>query len=102
LTPVGIGVFQQESEQDQEWIFSIGTGFEGAGVIFNHSVYEIILSICTLLDLWQKLNRSRSQFLKHISRVEVEKIRLSTPLRVEPERIRSSATFFGTGFGSDF
>jgi len=33
-------------EQDQEWIFSLG-----AGVIFNHSVYEIILSICTLRDL---------------------------------------------------
>jgi len=47
-TPAGVGVFQQEAEQDQEWIFSIETG---AGVIFNHSVYEIILSICTLRDL---------------------------------------------------
>jgi len=38
-TPAG-SVFQQELEQDQEWIFSIGTG---AGVIFNYSVYEICI-----------------------------------------------------------
>jgi len=29
-------------------------------VIFNHSVFEIIMSFCTQHDLWQKLNRSRS------------------------------------------
>jgi len=33
-TPAGVGVFQQESEQDQEWIFLIRTG-AGAGVIFS-------------------------------------------------------------------
>jgi len=33
-TPAGVSVFQQESEQDQEWIFLIGTG-PGAGVIFS-------------------------------------------------------------------
>jgi len=44
----GVGIFQQ---QDQEWKFSIGTG---AGVIFNHSVHEIILSVCILRDLWQE------------------------------------------------
>jgi len=49
-TPAGVGVFQKEPEQDQEWIFSIGTE-AGAGVIFNHSVYKIILSVCTLCDL---------------------------------------------------
>jgi len=27
-TPAGVGVFQQKSEQNQEWIFSIGTGAE--------------------------------------------------------------------------
>jgi len=27
-TPVGVGIFQQEPEQDQEWIFLIGTGPE--------------------------------------------------------------------------
>jgi len=40
-TPAGYGVFQQEPEQDQEWIVSIGTG-AGAGVIFN-SVFEICI-----------------------------------------------------------
>jgi len=35
-TPAGVGVFQQEQEPDQEWIFSVGTVL-GAGVIFNHS-----------------------------------------------------------------
>jgi len=34
-TPAGVGVFQQEQEPDQEWIFSVGTGL-GAGVIFNY------------------------------------------------------------------
>jgi len=33
-TPTGDSVFQQEPEQDQEWIFLIGTG-PGAGVIFS-------------------------------------------------------------------
>jgi len=43
-TPAGVGVFQQEPEQDQEWIFSIGIGAGvGAGVIFNHSVFEICI-----------------------------------------------------------
>jgi len=47
-TPAGVGAFQQ----NQEWIFSIGTGGgAGIGVIFNHSVDEIILSICTLRNL---------------------------------------------------
>jgi len=32
-TPAGVSVFQQKPEQDQEWIFFIGTG-PGAGVIF--------------------------------------------------------------------
>jgi len=32
-TSAGFSVFQQELEQDQEWIFFIGTG-SGAGVIF--------------------------------------------------------------------
>jgi len=57
-TPAGVDVFQQE--QDQEWIFSIVTG-AGAGVIFNHGVFEILMSICTLCDLWLELNRSRSR-----------------------------------------
>jgi len=35
-TPAGVGVFQQEQELDQEWIFSVRTGAR-AGVIFNHS-----------------------------------------------------------------
>jgi len=43
LTPEGVGVFQQEPEQDQEWIFSIGTGpGAGAGVIFHHSAFDIL------------------------------------------------------------
>jgi len=33
-TPAGVGVFQQDPEQDQDWIVSIVTG-PGAGVIFN-------------------------------------------------------------------
>jgi len=38
------GVFQQETEQDQEWIFSFGTGAgAGPGVIFNHSAFEICI-----------------------------------------------------------
>jgi len=37
-----VGVFQQDPEQDQEWIFSIITG-SGAGVISNHSVFEICI-----------------------------------------------------------
>jgi len=41
-TPAEVGVFQQEPEQDQEWIFSIETE-PGAGVIFNHSVFEIYI-----------------------------------------------------------
>jgi len=49
-TPAGVGVFQQKPEQDQEWIFSIVTG-PGAGVIFNHSVFETLLSICTVRNL---------------------------------------------------
>jgi len=36
-TPAGVSTFQQEPEQDQEWMFLIETG-AGAGVIFNHSV----------------------------------------------------------------
>jgi len=35
-TPAGVNVFQQESEQEQEEIFLIGTGAE-AGVIFKQS-----------------------------------------------------------------
>jgi len=46
----------------------------GIRVIFNHSVFEILMSVCTLRDLWQELNRSRSQFLKHWSGVGVGKI----------------------------
>jgi len=57
-TPAGVSIFQQEPEQDQEWIFSIGTE---AGVVFNHSVFEILMSICTLCKLWQELNRSKSR-----------------------------------------
>jgi len=41
-TPAGVGVFQQEPEQDQEWIFFYGTG-AGAGVIFIHSIFEICI-----------------------------------------------------------
>jgi len=47
-TPAGVGVLQQEPEQDQKWIFSIGTG---AGVNFNHSAFEIFMFLCTLRDL---------------------------------------------------
>jgi len=47
-TPAGVGVFQLEPEQDQEWIFSIGTG---AGVIFNQSVFEIAMTIRILRNL---------------------------------------------------
>jgi len=51
-TPSGVDVFQQEPEQDQEWIFSIETGLgAGAGVIFNHSAFEILMFICTVRDL---------------------------------------------------
>jgi len=39
-TPARVGIFEQEPEQDQEWIFSIGTG---AGVIFNHSAFDICI-----------------------------------------------------------
>jgi len=39
-TPAGVGVFQTGSGAGQEWVFLIGTG-PGAGVIFNHSVFEI-------------------------------------------------------------
>jgi len=44
-----------------------------------YTVFEILMS-STLRDLWQGLNRSRSQFLKDRIGVEVEKIRLLTPL----------------------
>jgi len=37
LTPAGVSAFQPE--QDQQWIFLIGTG---AGVIVSHSVFEIL------------------------------------------------------------
>jgi len=51
-TPEGVGVFQQESKQDQNWIFSIVTGAgAGAKVIFNHNVFEILMSIRILRDL---------------------------------------------------
>jgi len=34
LTPLGVSVFQQDPEQDQEWILLLGTGSgAGAGVI---------------------------------------------------------------------
>jgi len=33
-TPEGVGVFRQESEQDQKWIFLIRT-VSGAGVVFR-------------------------------------------------------------------
>jgi len=46
----GVDAFQQEPEQDQEWIFSIGIG-AGTGVIVNHSDFEILMFICTLRDL---------------------------------------------------
>jgi len=36
-TPAGVGVFQQDPKQDQDWIFSIVTG-PGAGMIFKHNV----------------------------------------------------------------
>jgi len=49
-TPAGVSAFQQEPEQDQEWIVLIGTG-AGAAVIFNHSVFGILMSFCTLRDL---------------------------------------------------
>jgi len=41
-TSAGVGVFQQEPEQDQEWIFSIGTG-AGAEVIFNIVFFKICI-----------------------------------------------------------
>jgi len=49
-TPAGVGVFQQEPEQDQEWIFSNGTG-PGTRVIFHRSAFEILMFIWTLHDL---------------------------------------------------
>jgi len=51
LTSAGVGVFQQELEQDQQWIFSIGTGPEaGVGVIFHPSAFEILMFIYILRD----------------------------------------------------
>jgi len=44
LTPAGVSVFQQDLEQDQEWIFLIGTG-AGSGAIFNQSVFKISVYI---------------------------------------------------------
>jgi len=57
-TPAGVGVFQQE--QDQEWIFSIGTG-SGLGVIFNHNVFEICIDYLhsTQFVTWGNKSRSR-------------------------------------------
>jgi len=49
-TPAGVGVFQQDPEHDQERIFLIGTG-SGVRVIFNHTVFEILMCICILRDL---------------------------------------------------
>jgi len=42
----GVYVFQQEVEQDREWIFSFGTG-AGArpGVIFYHSAFEVLMFV---------------------------------------------------------
>jgi len=47
-TPTGVSAFYPE--QDQEWIFLIETG-AGAGVIINHFVFEILMSLCTSRDL---------------------------------------------------
>jgi len=45
----GVGVFQQELEQDQEWIFLIRTGPRAeAGVIFSHSAFDILMIVCAL------------------------------------------------------
>jgi len=40
LLPYGLALFQQDPEQDQEWIFLIGIE-PGAGVIFNQSFKDI-------------------------------------------------------------
>jgi len=51
-TPAEVGAFQQDPEQDQECIFSIGTGSgAGSGVIFSHSVFGISMFTCTQRDL---------------------------------------------------
>jgi len=62
-TPSGVGVFQQNPEQDQEWIFSIGTG-PGAGVIFNHTRYSTFEILCflSIARVWFKIF---SQFCSH-------------------------------------
>jgi len=49
-TPAGVSVFQQEPEQDQKWIFLIGTG-AGAGVIFKHRDFKILMVIYTVSKL---------------------------------------------------
>jgi len=41
--PAEVSVFQPE--QDDKWIFLNGTR-PGAGVIYDHSVFEILMSIC--------------------------------------------------------
>jgi len=48
-TPARVSAFQLE--QDQDRIFLIGTG---AGIIFNHSIFEILMSFCTLRDYCDK------------------------------------------------
>jgi len=44
-TLAGVSVFHQDPEQDLDWIFLIGTG---AGIIFNHGVFEILIRLFAL------------------------------------------------------
>jgi len=61
-TPAGVCVFQQKPEQDQEWIYSIGTGpGAGAGVILNHRVFEILMCVFTLYIYTQFVARVKQE-----------------------------------------
>jgi len=52
-TPAGVGVFQQEPEQDQEWICSIGTGLEQEWfltVVFLRFALTILFAFYAICD----------------------------------------------------
>jgi len=81
------GGFQQDLEQDQEWMFLIGTETR-AGVIFKHSGFKILMVICTIHKLWQESKQeqetinlcNQESIFKTQKRSRSEKIRLHKPL----------------------
>jgi len=63
-TPAGVIVFQQEPEQDQEWIFLIGRGRRaGAGVIFKPSSFNILMVTYIIRKLKQESDKIRSRYI---------------------------------------